>query len=276
MLQVLFGMTPAAFGVMGIMSGAALVFFAYIGFDVVATTAEEARNPQRDLPIGILGSLAICTVLYVAVSLVITGMQPYNEIDPKAALAAAFTNVGKDGYATLISAGAVAGLTTVVLTLLVGSTRVSFAMSRDRLLPPGLGKTSERTGTPVRLTFIIGAIIALVASLTPIGRLEEMVNIGTLTAFILVSLAVPILRRRRPDLKRSFKVPGNPVIPWLSAALCFYLSLNLSIETWIRFIIWMAIGFVIYFSYGRRHSLLATADEVDAPAPDEPQLLDDR
>ncbi|MDN5791035.1 MAG: amino acid permease, partial [Micrococcales bacterium] len=165
------------------------------------------------------------------------------------------------------------------LTLLVGSTRVSFAMSRDRLLPPGLGKTSEKTGTPVRLTFIIGAIIALVASLTPIGRLEEMVNIGTLTAFILVSLAVPILRRRRPDLKRSFKVPGNPVIPWLSAALCFYLTLNLSIETWIRFAIWMAIGFAIYFVYGRKHSLLAAPAEVDEVAvrpEDAAQALDDR
>ncbi len=261
LLQVITGMTPATYGVMGIMAGAAIVFFAYIGFDVVATTAEEARNPQRDLPRGILGSLAICTVLYVAVTLVITGMQNYKDIDPKAALASAFTHVGKDGYATLISAGAVAGLTTVVMTLIIGATRVTFAMSRDHLIPGGLGRTNPKTGTPVKLTLIIGTVVALIASLTPIGKLEEMVNIGTLTAFMLVSLAVPILRKRRPDLKRSFKVPGNPVVPWLSAAACFYLVLNLSVETWIRFVVWMVLGFLIYFFYSRQHSKLATGEE---------------
>ena len=260
LLQLLTGMTPATFGVMGIMAGAAIVFFAYIGFDVVATTAEEAENPQRDLPRGILGSLAICTVLYVAVSLVLTGMQRYDQIDEKAALASAFTAVGKDGYATLVSAGAVAGLTTVVMTLIIGATRVTFAMSRDRLIPASLGRTNPNTGTPVRLTLIIGAVVALIASLTPIGKLEEMVNIGTLTAFMLVSLAIPILRKRRPDLKRSFTVPGNPVIPWLSAAFCFYLVLNLSVETWIRFVVWMGLGFIIYFTYSRHHSKLATEE----------------
>jgi len=268
-LQLVTGLTPATFGVLGIMSAAALVFFAYIGFDVVATTAEEAKNPQRDLPRGIIGSLVICTILYVAVSLVITGMVKYSEIDPKAALANAFVAVGKDGYATLISAGAVAGLTTVVMTLIIGATRVTFAMSRDRLLPPGLGVTNPNTGTPVKLTFIIGAAVAVAASITPIGTLEEMVNIGTLAAFVLVSLAVPILRKKRPDLKRSFKVPGNPWVPWLSAAMCFYLILNLSLETWIRFLVWMALGFIIYFLYSRQHSQLARSeggdDSRDAP-----------
>ena len=272
-LQVLTGMTPATYGVMGIMSAAALVFFAYIGFDVVATTAEEARDPQRALPIGILGSLAICTVLYVAVALVITGMVPFDQIDTQGALAAAFEQVGQDGYATLIAAGAVAGLTTVVMTLIIGTTRVVFAMSRDRLLPAGLGVTSQRTGTPVRLTFLVGAVIALVASLTPVGRLEEMVNIGTLTAFVLVSLAVPILRKRRPDLKRGFVVPWNPVLPWLSAALCVYLILNLSIETWLRFLVWMVAGVVIYFTYSRSHSLLATGER-EAGLAETPQILD--
>ena len=261
-------MTPATFGVLGIMSAAALVFFAYIGFDVVATTAEEAKNPQRDLPRGIIGSLVICTILYVAVALVITGMQPYNEIDPKAALANAFIAVGKDGYATLISAGAVAGLTTVVMTLIIGATRVTFAMSRDRLLPPGLGVTNPKTGTPVKLTLMIGGAVAVAASITPIGTLEEMVNIGTLSAFILVSLAVPILRKKRPDLKRAFKVPGNPWVPWLSAACCFYLILNLSLETWIRFLVWMAIGFVIYFIYSKKHSRLETEPEATAEPPE--------
>ena len=272
-LQVITGMTPATYGVMGIMSAAALVFFAYIGFDVVATTAEEAKNPQRALPIGILGSLGICTVLYVAVALVITGMVPFDQIHPQGALAAAFEQVGQGGYATLIAAGAVAGLTTVVMTLLIGTTRVVFAMSRDRLLPAGLGVTSPRTGTPVRLTFLAGGVIALVASLTPVGRLEEMVNIGTLTAFVLVSLAVPILRKRRPDLKRGFVVPGSPVIPWLSAALCTYLILNLSIETWIRFVVWMAVGVIIYFAYSRSHSRLATGER-EAGLADVPRVLD--
>ena len=154
-----------------------------------------------------------------------------------------------------------AGLTTVVMTLSIGATRVTFAMSRDHLNPATLGRTNPKTGTPVKLTLIIGGVVALIASLTPIGKLEEMVNIGTLTAFMLVSLAVPILRKRRPDLKRSFKVPGNPFVPWLSAAACFYLVLNLSIETWIRFVVWMALGFLIYFSYSRHHSKLATGEE---------------
>ncbi len=272
-IQLLTGMTPATYGVMGIMSAAALVFFAYIGFDVVATTAEEAKNPQRDLPIGILGSLAICTALYVAVALVITGMVHYDQIDPAGALASAFEQVGKGGYATLIAAGAVAGLTTVVMTLLIGSTRVTFAMSRDNLIPSGLGVTSERTGTPVRLTLLIGAAVALISSLTPVGKLEEMVNIGTLSAFVLVSLAVPILRKRRPDLKRGFRVPLSPVLPWLSAALCIYLILNLPIETWIRFLVWMAIGFAIYFAYSRRHSRLAQG-RPEAGIEGTPKILD--
>jgi len=263
LIQVLFGLSPTTFGVLGIVAGASIVFFAYIGFDVVATTAEEARNPQRDLPIGILASLIICTILYAAVALVITGMVKYDQIDPKAALASAFTSVGKDGYATIISAGAVAGLTTVVMTLLIGATRVSFAMSRDHLLPPRLGRTNPKTGTPVLLTVIIGTAVALIASLTPIGKLEEMVNIGTLAAFTLVSISVPILRRKRPDLHRTFKVPFNPVLPILSAVICVYLMLNLSVETWIRFLVWMALGFIIYFAYSRNHSLLATGEKFE-------------
>jgi APA family basic amino acid/polyamine antiporter len=262
----MFGIEAQTYGVLGIISGASVVFFAYIGFDVVATTAEEARNPQKDLPRGIIFSLAICTVLYMAVALVITGMVRYDKIDTEAALASAFQSVGRDGFATMISAGAVAGLTTVVMTLLIGAVRVLFAMSRDGLLPHQFGRTSPRTGTPIRITLTIGALVAVVAACTPIGKLEEMVNIGTLSAFALVSLAVPILRKRRPDLERSFKVPFNPWLPYLAAIVCVYLMLNLSLETWLRFLVWMAAGFLIYFTYGRTHSRV-TDDGTRVPSP---------
>jgi APA family basic amino acid/polyamine antiporter len=267
LIQWAVGLEPQTFGVLGIISAASVVFFAYIGFDVVATTAEEAKDPQKDLPKGILGSLAICTVLYMAVALVITGMVPYDEIDPEAALATAFTSVGKDGFATLIAAGAVAGLTTVVMTLMIGAVRVLFAMSRDGLLPHGLGRTNPKTGTPVRITLTIGAVVALIAGFTPIGKLEEMVNIGTLTAFLLVSLAIPVLRRTRPDLNRPFRVPLSPWLPILAALVCLYLMVNLSLETWLRFLVWMALGFAIYFGYGQRHSRVRQAEKEGAPTP---------
>jgi APA family basic amino acid/polyamine antiporter len=265
LLQLITG-SPAAYGVGGVLFAASLVFFAYIGFDVVATTAEEAAHPQKDLPRGIIGSLVICTILYVAVALVITGMVKYDEINPDAALAEAFIAQGKDGYATLISAGAVAGLTTVVMTLMIGAVRVTFAMSRDHLLPPSVGHVVPKTGTPVRLTIGIGIVVAFVASLTPVGKLEEMVNIGTLTAFFLVSIAIPILRKRRPDLQRSFRVPLSPFLPWLSAAICLFLMINLTTETWLRFLVWMALGFGIYFAYGYQHSRVGKGQ--GEPAPD--------
>lgn len=256
LLQFLSGIEPAAFGVGGIFAGAALVFFAYIGFDVVATTAEETRNPQRDMPIGIIASLAICTVLYCAVALVVTGMVGYQDLDPAAALANAFAFHGQTWMATLISAGAVAGLTTVVLTLMIGATRIIFAMSRDALLPPRLAKVHTRFRTPWVISIVVTAIVAVVAGFTPIGLLEEMVNIGTLSAFVLVSVGVIVLRRRRPDLKRGFRVPLSPWLPALSAAICIYLMLNLTVETWLRFLVWLVLGFVIYFAYSMQRSRL--------------------
>ena len=268
LIQAIAGFTPSTYGLGGIFAGAGIVFFAYIGFDVVATTAEEAKNPQRDLPIGIIASLVICTILYVAVAFVITGMVKYDKIDPDAALATAFKDVGKSAYATVISCGAVAGLTTVVMTLIIGATRVLFAMCRDRLLPSGLGRTNPRTGTPIRITVLVGAVIAFIAGY--LGNhvdLEEMVNIGTLAAFTLVSLAVPILRRRRPDIQRAFRVPLSPWLPGFAALASLYLMLNLSVETWIRFLVWMALGFVIYFAYSYRNSRLAgRAREGEVPS----------
>jgi len=262
LLQFLTGAAPSNFGIGGILSGAALVFFAYIGFDVVATTAEETKNPQRDLPIGIIASLIICTVLYGAVALVVTGMVPYDKLDPSAALANAFAYHGQAWMATLIAAGAVAGLTTVVLTLMIGATRLIFAMSRDALLPMSLAKVHPKYRTPWLITIIVTVAVAVVAGFTPVGVLEEMVNIGTLSAFVLVSIGVILLRRKRPDLPRAFRVPWVPVLPIASALICGYLMINLSVETWIRFVVWLAIGFVIYFLYSFRNSRLATGASI--------------
>ncbi|MBK9698055.1 MAG: amino acid permease [Propionibacteriaceae bacterium] len=267
-IQLFFGMQPSAFGIGGIFAGAALVFFAYIGFDVVATTAEETKNPQRDLPIGIIASLTICTILYCAVALVVTGMVPYDQLDPKAALANAFAHHGQQWMATLISAGAVAGLTTVVLTLMIGATRLIFAMCRDALLPMNLAKVHPKYRTPWLITAIVTVCVALAAGLTPVGMLEEMVNIGTLSAFVMVSIGIVVLRRKRPDLPRAFKVPLSPWLPILSAVICGYLMLNLSVETWLRFLIWLVIGFAIYFSYSYWHSRLLTH------APIRPDMLE--
>jgi APA family basic amino acid/polyamine antiporter len=260
LLSVFGGGANSTYGVYGLLAAASLVFFAFIGFDIVATTAEETRNPQRSVPRGILGSLAIVTVLYVAVSLVLTGMVPYTDLatqpdGTRATLATAFAMNGVNWAATIIAVGALAGLTTVVMVLLLGQVRVAFAMSRDGLLPHWLAHTGTH-GTPYRATMIIGGIVAVVATFFPIGALEEMVNIGTLFAFVLVSIGVVILRRTRPDLPRAFRTPLVPFVPILAVLACLWLMLNLSVETWLRFVIWMVIGIVVYFAYGRSHALL--------------------
>ncbi|MFG2073451.1 amino acid permease [Nonomuraea maritima] len=258
LIQLIFGTTPVAFGVIGVFSAAAIVFFAFIGFDIVATAAEETIEPQRDVPRGILASLGICTVLYVAVSLVVVGMQHYSELSTAAPLSDAFIAVGQPWLATIISLGAVAGLTTVVLVLLLGQTRVLFAMCRDGLLPRGLATVSPAFGTPARLTILIGAVTMALAGFVPFGELAELVNIGTLFAFVVVSAGVIVLRRTRPDLPRAFRVPLVPVLPILSVLACLYLMLNLPAETWLRFVIWMIVGVVLYFAYGYWHSRAAT------------------
>ena len=253
LLQTL-GVAPGSFGISGIFTGAALVFFAFIGFDIVATAAEETRKPGRDLPIGIIASLAICTVLYVAVSVVVTGMVKFNHLSIAAPLAEAFRAVGHPNFATIISIGALAGLTTVMMIMMLGQSRVFFAMSRDRLLPGAFAKVSRRTGTPVRTTLLTGGAVALVALLVPLTELADLVNIGTLFAFVLVAIGVLVLRRTRPDLKRAFRTPGMPVTPVLSVLASVYLMLNLPAVTWLRFVIWLAIGLVVYTMYGARHS----------------------
>jgi APA family basic amino acid/polyamine antiporter len=263
LIQTLFGFAPSTFGVGGMLAGAAIVFFAFIGFDIVATAAEETKNPKRDLPRGILGSLAICTLLYVAVSLVVVGMQNYTELSTTAPLADAFRSVGLPFFSGLISVGALAGLTSVVMILMLGQSRVLFAMSRDHLLPPTFGAVHPRWGTPYKITILTGVVVAVLAGFIPLGTLAELVNIGTLFAFVLVSIAVWLLRRSRPELHRSFRVPMINVLPWLSAAASLYLMLNLPGETWLRFFVWMVIGIVLYFSYGRRRSRLAAGGNLD-------------
>ncbi len=250
------GFNTGTFGVGGIFSGAALVFFAFIGFDIVATAAEETKNPQRDMPIGIFGSLIICTVLYVAVSLVVTGMVPYEKIKLEAPLAEAFRSVGQSGIAQVVSFGALAGLTTVTLILMMGQSRVFFAMSRDHLLPPVFSAVSKRFQTPYRTTIATGVAVALLAFLVDLQTLAELVNIGTLFAFIVVAAGVMVLRRVQPDLDRAYRTPLVPLVPILAILAALWLMLNLPAETWVRFGIWMVIGLVVYFVYGRRHSRL--------------------
>ena len=259
LIETLLGLEPAVYGFGGVVAGAAVVFFAFIGFDVVATTAEETKNPQRDLPIGIIASLAIVTVLYMAVSLVITGMQNYQNINPnsESPLADAFDAVGVGWMANTISVGACIGLIAVAMILMLGQSRVAFAMSRDGLLPGWLAKVHPKYGTPYRITAIVGVAVAALAGVLPLGTLTDLVNIGTLFAFVLVSVGVVLLRRAQPDLPRAFRVPAAPLVATLAVLSCTYLMLNLPGETWLRFGIWMVLGFVVYGLYGRTHSRLA-------------------
>lgn len=258
-LSILTGAGSSHYGWYGVLAGASIVFFAFIGFDIVATMAEETKEPQRNVPRGILTSLGVVTVLYVAVSVVLSGMVSYTQLKTvdhhSANLATAFKANGVYWASGIISVGALAGLTTVVMVLMLGQCRVLFAMARDGLLPRGLAKTGKR-GTPVRITVLVAVGIAATASVFPIDKLEEMVNVGTLFAFVLVSAGVIVLRRTRPDLERGFKAPWVPLLPIASVAACLWLMLNLTALTWVRFAVWMVLGTVIYAGYGRRHSVL--------------------
>ena len=245
------------YGVTGIFTGAAIVFFAYIGFDIVATTSEETRNPQRDMPIGILGSLAICTVFYLLASIVFTGLVPYDQLGTAAPAATALEQTPFPAAQFVVSLAILIGLTVVVMILVLGQSRVAFAMSRDNLLPQWFARVHPSFRTPYRITIITGVAAAILAFWLPLVTLGELVNIGTLAAFVLVSLGVIMLRRSRPDLPRAFMVPGYPVVPILAALACLFVMGFLTIGTWLRFLVWMALGLVVYFLYSRTHSRLA-------------------
>jgi APA family basic amino acid/polyamine antiporter len=245
------------FGWSGVLRGAGLVFFAYIGFDAVSTAAQEAKDPQRDMPWGILGSLAICTVLYVVVSAVLTGMVPYQDLNNAAPTSYALEQVGAPYLIRLlVDVGAVLGLASVILVMLLGQSRVFYSMSRDGLLGRWAGKVHPTFRTPYLSSIYTGIAVAIAAGALPLQLLGQLVNIGTLLAFVLVCAGVWILRHKRPDLERPFRTPLMPVVPIMGMLCCFGLMLTLPADTWIRLVVWLAIGLAIYFWYGRRHSRL--------------------
>ena len=260
--------TFGEFGISGIMRGAAVIFFAYIGFDAVSTAAQEARNPRRDMPIGILGSLVVCTVLYIAVAAVMVGLVPYEQLDGPAPMAVTigYARAAAQGTAfeallnvmpLLVKLGILAGLSSTIVVQMMAQPRIFMAMSRDGLLPPWMGRVHPRFGSPYLTTIATGAVVALAAGLTPITLLGHMVSIGTLFAFVVVSVGVLVLRRTQPDLPRPFKAPWSPFVPAASALVSLALMLSLPGETWTRLFLWMAIGIVIYFIYSARRSNLA-------------------
>jgi APA family basic amino acid/polyamine antiporter len=255
--QTILGQTGKGGEPLGMLAGAATIFFAYIGFDSVSTHAEEAKNPRRDVPIGIIVSLILCTVLYIAVSAVLTGMVPYDRINIDAPVSNAFAQVGLTWAQFLVSLGALTGITSVLLVLMLSQPRVMLAMARDRLIPPSFfGAIHERFRTPWKSTILTGIFVAVLASFLPLRILAELVNIGTLLAFIIVCAAVLIMRRTHPELNRPFKAPLFPWVPILGIAICLLLMLSLPSENWLRLIVWLLIGFAIYFSYGKKHSAL--------------------
>ncbi|MCY8907320.1 amino acid permease [Bacillus atrophaeus] len=244
------------FGINGVIASAATVFFAYLGFDAVSNASEEVKNPQKNMPIGIIGALAICTILYIAVSLVLTGMMPYTQLNVGDPVSFALKFVGQDQLAGIISVGAIVGITTVMLALLYAQVRLTFAMSRDGLLPALFAKVHPTFKTPFQNTWLTGIVAAGIAGFINLGTLAHLVNMGTLAAFTVISIAVIVLRKKHPDVTASFRVPFVPVVPIISAGLCLYLASSLPGVTWLAFVIWIAVGAVVYFLYSKKHSQL--------------------
>jgi APA family basic amino acid/polyamine antiporter len=242
------------YGWSGIARAASVIFFAYIGFDAVSTAAQEARNPQKDMPIGILGSLVICTILYILVSGLLTGIVPYGDLNVADPVAVGIDATGVEWAKILVKLGAIFGLATVMLVMLLGQSRVFYSMSRDGLLPPWASDVHSRFRTPWISTILVGVFVAVFASVIPIEVLGELVSIGTLLAFVIVCFGVWILRKRRPDLPRPFKTPMVPLVPILGIIVSVGLMASLPLATWLRLIGWLIIGMVIYFTYGRHHS----------------------
>jgi APA family basic amino acid/polyamine antiporter len=251
---------------MGMLAGAAIVFFAYIGFDSISTHAEEARNPSRDVPIGIMTSLILCTILYIAVAAVLTGMVPYNQINIDAPVSDAFRQAGLPWAELLVSVGAVAGITSVLLVMMLSQPRIFLAMARDGLLPTGFfGAIHEKFRTPWKATILTGLCVATMGAFLPLRILAELVNIGTLLAFVIVCAAVLIMRRTHPEVPRPFRVPLGPIFPILGILSCLLLMFSLPVANWVRLAVWLLIGLVIYFSYGVSHShITMRRDEANA------------
>ncbi|MEW8987164.1 MAG: amino acid permease, partial [Bacillus sp. (in: firmicutes)] len=244
------------FGASGVVAGAAVVVFAYFGFDAVSTAAEEVKNPQRNLPIGIISALAVCTVLYIAVSLILTGIVPFNLLNVKDPVAFALRFIQQDWAAGFISLGAIVGITTVLIVMMFGQTRLFYAISRDGLLPKKLSTVHPKSQVPITSTWVTGGLVAIFAGFIPLNKLAELTSIGTLFAFATVSLGVAVLRKTQPDLHRPFKTPLVPVIPILAVVFCVYLMLQLSAFTWKGFLVWLVLGLAIYIGYGYRNSKL--------------------
>jgi APA family basic amino acid/polyamine antiporter len=256
--HTLLGQTGPSGEPLGMLAGAAVIFFAYIGFDAVSTQAEEARNPHRDVPIGLIASLLICTILYIAVAAVLTGLVPYDKIDVDAPVSDAFKQIGLPWAQFLISLGALTGITSVLLVLMLSQPRVLLAMARDGLVPSSFfGAVHERFRTPWKSTILTGVFVGTMGAFIPLRILAELVNIGTLLAFVIVCAAVLVMRRTHPEAERPFRCPMVPLVPILGILFCLLLMFSLPAENWLRLLIWLLIGFVIYFAYGRYHSVMS-------------------